>query len=74
MSFFEILFLGDLGTCLQNLIPTRGVMPYLSNSGQLGEFWTTSLAWRSGDLLMPRGLILINNIVYNKYYMFQEIS
>jgi hypothetical protein len=25
MSLFEILFLGELGMCLQNLIPTRGV-------------------------------------------------
>jgi hypothetical protein len=49
-------------------------MPHLSNFGQLEEFWTTSLAWRSGDLPIPRGLKLINNIVCNKYYMFREIS
>jgi hypothetical protein len=45
-------------------------MPYLSNSRQLGESWITNLAWRSEDLLMPRGLKLINNIVCHKYYMF----
>jgi hypothetical protein len=49
------------------------IMPYLSNPGQLGESWTTNLAWRSGDLSMPRGLKLINYIVCNKYYMFREI-
>jgi hypothetical protein len=49
-------------------------MPYLSNFGQLGESWTTSLAWRSGDLPMPKGLKLIFDIVCNKYYVFQEIS
>jgi hypothetical protein len=49
-------------------------MPYLSNSRQLGESWTINLAWRSGDLLMSRGLKLINNIFCNKYYMPHEIS
>jgi hypothetical protein len=27
MSLFTFLFLGELGTCLQNLIPTQGVEP-----------------------------------------------
>jgi hypothetical protein len=28
MSLFEFLFLGELGTCPQNLMPTRGVEPW----------------------------------------------
>jgi hypothetical protein len=31
MSHFEILFLGELGTCLENLIPTRGVECWKKN-------------------------------------------
>jgi hypothetical protein len=27
MSLFRFLFLGELGTCPQNLIPTQGVEP-----------------------------------------------
>jgi hypothetical protein len=27
MSFFRFLFLGELGICLQNLMPTQGVEP-----------------------------------------------
>jgi hypothetical protein len=27
MSLFGFLFLGELGTCLQNVMPTRGVEP-----------------------------------------------
>jgi hypothetical protein len=47
-------------------------MPYLSNFGQLGESWTTSLAWRLEDLPMPRNLKLIKNIVCNNTICFER--
>jgi hypothetical protein len=49
------------------------IMPYLSTFRQLENTWTTNLAWRLGNLLMHRGLKLINDIFIYKYYMFEEI-
>jgi hypothetical protein len=63
---------------------SSGCMPYLGNSRLLEEFWTIRgilEIWENhglqvwhGDLPMPKGLKLINDVVCNKYYMFQEIS
>jgi hypothetical protein len=50
------------------------MMPYLSNSRQLRNLGLQIWHGDRENLLMPRGLKLINDIVCNKYYRFQEIS
>jgi hypothetical protein len=47
-------------------------MPYLSNSRQMEESWTTNLAWRLGNPMMPRGLKLINDIIATNTICFER--
>jgi hypothetical protein len=54
MSLFRFLFLGELGTCPQNLMPTQGVEPWVNHQfpqgGMLkftykGRFLTMKIAY-----------------------------
>jgi hypothetical protein len=64
MSLFRFLFLGELGTCPQNLMPTRGVEPcenhQFSQGGMLnftykGHFLTIKIAYENSWIENPNG-------------------
>jgi hypothetical protein len=73
MSLFRFLFLGELGTCLQNLMPTRGEElgenHQFPQGGMLkftykDQFLTIKIAYESSWIINPNSRNMLQCLLY----------